>query len=83
MKSTRNKRRDVTLGEKFQLLAMAMKEMECRPETKFKTDLIGIACQFSSQPKLKRKDFQGIIDYSIKDIAYILNINVKDDNETL
>jgi hypothetical protein len=83
MKSTRNLRRNVTLGEKFRLLAMAMREMEDRPNAKFKTDLIGIACQFSSQPKLKRKDFQGMIDYNIKDIAFILNINLKDDNETL
>jgi len=78
------KRRNVTLAEKFHYLAMAIDEIACRqPNTKWKTDLIGVACQFSSQPKLKREDFKGIIDYSIKDIAFLLNIKLKDDNETL
>jgi hypothetical protein len=76
-------RRNVTLAEKFHYLAMAIDEMACRqPNTKWKTDLIGIACQFSSQPKLKREDFVGILDYKIKDIAFILDIKIND-NETL
>lgn len=74
MKSTKNLRKNVTLGQKFHYLALAMDEMDCRPSTKWKTDLIGVARQYSSQPKLKREDFDGILDMTINEIAINLKI---------
>jgi hypothetical protein len=74
MKSTRNLRKNVTLGQKFHYFALAIDEMDICRNTKFKTDLIGLACQFSSQPKLKREDFKGMLDMSIQDVLTILNI---------
>ena len=74
MKSTRNLRRNVSYGQKFHYLALAIDTMDCRPNTKWKTDVIGVACQFSSQPKLKREDFGAMLDMSIQDILTILNI---------
>ena len=74
MKSTKNLRKNVTLGQKFHYLALAMDEMDCRPSTKWKTDLIGVARQYSSQPKLKREDFDGILDMTIQDVVEKLNI---------
>jgi hypothetical protein len=74
MKSTRNLRKNVTFGEKFHYLALAIDEMDIRRDAKFKTDLIGLACQFSSQPKLKREDFKGMLDMSIQDVLTILKL---------
>jgi hypothetical protein len=75
MKTTRNLRKDVTLGEKFHYIALAVDERDCRSKkTKWKTDLISNACQYSSQPKLKREDFDGILDMTIKEIANKLKI---------
>lgn len=69
MKSTKNLRKDVTLGQKFHYIALAIDEMDCRPQEKYKTDIIGIARQNSSQPKLKREDFDGILDMTINEIT--------------
>lgn len=74
MKHLRNKRKDVSYVQKLHYIALAMKDIESRPDTKFRTDVIGLACQFSSQPKLKREDFHGMINMRIKDIIMILNI---------
>ena len=74
MKSTKNLRKNVTLGQKFHYLALAMDEMDCRPSTKWKTDLIGVARQYSSQPKLKREDFKGMLNMSIQDVLTILKL---------
>jgi hypothetical protein len=78
MKNNRNRRKDVTLGEKFHFLALAIDEMSSRqPDTKYKTDVIGIACQYSSQPKLKREDFKELAGMSIKQIMEELHLNIK------
>jgi hypothetical protein len=74
MKSTKNLRKNVTFGEKFHYLALAIDTMDGSPNTKWKTDAIGVACQFSSQPKLKREDFKGMLDMSIRDVLTTLNI---------
>lgn len=65
----RKKRKDVSIGNKFHYLALAFDEMYVlRPNAKYHTDLIGIACQFSSRPKLKRSDFDGLLNFTINDI---------------
>ena len=74
MKSTRNFRKDVTFGQKFHYLALAIDEMDCTRNTKWKVNVIGLACQFSSQPKLKREDFNGMLDMKIQDVLRILNL---------
>ena len=61
------RRKDVTVVRKLEYLTMALREREIRPETKWKTDVIGIACQFSSSPKLRREDFDGILDMKLKE----------------
>ena len=55
---------------------MAIDEMSARPDMKFRTDLIGIAIQFSSQPKLKREDFKGMLEMTLIDVANELKIKV-------
>ena len=78
MKNLRNKRKDVGLAEKFRFFAMAIDEMSSRqPEAKYKTDVFGIACQFSSQPKLKREDFKELAGMSIKQVVEELNLHMK------
>ena len=54
-----DKRKNVPFSQKFHYLALAIDCMDIHRNTKFRTDLIGLACQFSSQPKLKREDFYG------------------------
>lgn len=62
-------RKNVSLGNKFHYLALAIDEMYVlRPNVKYHTDVIGIACQFSSNPKLKRIDFKGILDLPLNEI---------------
>lgn len=61
------KRKDVTIVRKLEFLTMALREREIRPDTKWRTDVIGIACQFSNNPKLKREDFDEILDIKLKD----------------
>ena len=75
MKSTRNRRKNVGLAQKFRLLAMAIDFMD-RSERKQRLDVIGMSCAFSSQPKLKREDFEGIMDMTVKEIAEQLNLKV-------
>jgi len=70
----RNKRKDVSYVRKLEYVTLALREIESRPDTRFKTDVIGLACQFSSQPKLKREDFHNLINMRIKDFIMILNI---------
>ena len=74
MKRLRNRRKDVSYVQKLEYITLALREIELRPDTKFKTDVIGLACQFSSQPKLKREDFHGVINMRIKDFIMISNI---------
>ena len=76
MKSTRNRRKDVGLAEKFRLLAMAVELMD-RNERKQKTDVIGMACAFSTQPKLKREDFRELASMSIKQVVEELHLHIK------
>ena len=63
------RRKDVTIVRKLEYLAMGLREIEISPNTKWKTDAIGIACQFSSSPKLKREDFDEILDMKLKDFV--------------
>lgn len=63
------KRKDVTIIRKLEYLTMALREREIRPDVKWRTDTIGIAIQFSSSPKLKREDFDGILDMKLKDFV--------------
>jgi hypothetical protein len=69
-----DKRKNVPFSNKFHYLARAIDIMDIHNNTKFKTDVIGIACQCSSQPKLKREDFDGILDMTIQDVVEKLNI---------
>jgi hypothetical protein len=62
------KRSEVTLEEKFRYIGMALMEMGNRPETKWRTDAIGIACQYSVAPKLKREDFDCILSMQVSEI---------------
>ena len=77
MKSTRNRRKDVGLAEKFRFLALAIDHMDLSRAMHHKTDVIGIACQFSSQPKLKREDFKELAGMSIKQVVEQLHLNIK------
>ena len=77
MKTTRNLRKDVTFAQKFHYLAMAIDYLDIH-RINHRTDLIGTACQFSSQPKLKRQDFDGIVDMKIADIAFLLDLKIKE-----
>lgn len=61
------KRNEVSLANKFHYLALAIDEI-AHSSRKPRTDVIGIACQYSSQPKLKREDFEGILDMTIGNI---------------
>jgi hypothetical protein len=76
MKSTRNRRKNVGIAEKFRLLAMAIDFMD-RSERKQRLDVIGMACAFSSQPKLKREDFRQLAGMSIKQVVEELNLHIK------
>lgn len=66
----RNKRADVPISRKFEYLAMALKEISIRPNAKRKTDAIGLACQFSTCPKLRRKDFYVLEQMTINQILH-------------
>jgi hypothetical protein len=70
----KNKRKDVSYVRKLEYITLALREIELRPDTRFRTDVIGLACQFSSQPKLKREDFHNLINMRVKDFIMILNI---------
>ena len=63
----KQKRKDVTKTTKLQYLILALREIELNPDVKWRTDVIGIACQYSSSPKLKREDFDEILDIKLKD----------------
>lgn len=69
------KRSDVSIQEKFRCLSMAIDEVDKRPTTKWKTDIIGLACQYSVAPKLKREDFEGMLDLTIADVVAIASVN--------
>ena len=75
MKRTKNRRKNVGLAEKFRLLAMAIDFID-RTERKQRLDVIGMSCAFSTQPKLKREDFEGIMDMTVKEIGKQLNLKV-------
>jgi hypothetical protein len=70
----KNLRKDVTFNQKFHYLSAAINAMTRREDAKWKTDVIGLACQCSSQPKLKREDFDGMLDMTLKEIANKLNL---------
>jgi hypothetical protein len=77
MKSTRNRRKDIGLAEKFRFLALAIDCMDRTRAMHHKTDVIGVACQFSSQPKLKREDFKELAGMSIKQVVEELHLYIK------
>jgi hypothetical protein len=68
------RRKNVSFSNKFHYLSRAIDIMDVHKNTKFKTDLVGLACQISSQPKLKHEDFNGMLDMTILDVAEKLNI---------
>ena len=47
---------------------MALEDFKYTPLANRKTDIIGTACQYSNNPKLKREDFTDILDMKISDI---------------
>ena len=63
------RRKDVTKIRKLEYLVLALREFEINPDVKFKTDVIGIAMQFSTSPKLKREDFDEVLNMTISDFA--------------
>jgi len=71
------KRSEVSLAEKFRVLSMAFDELDRRPDATWRTDIIGLACQFSVAPKLKREDFNDIMNMSVGEIANVLTENKK------
>jgi len=72
------KRSEVSLARKVSYLSLALMEIEESKHWRYKTDIIGIACQYSNNPKLKRQDFDGIVDMSINDLLKsIFEINDK------
>lgn len=80
------KRSEVSTLRKFSYLTLAINEVRNSPEKmKWKTDLIGLACQYSHKPKLKREDFDSLINLSIKNIIEMViegkNIQKTDFND--
>ena len=69
-----DKRKNVPFSNKFHYLSRAIDVMDVHKNMKFRTDVIGLACQISSQPKLKREDFDGMLDMTIQDVTEKLNI---------
>jgi len=66
------KRQDISPSEKMKYISAAIEDLyrmrSYKPDFKPKTDIIGIACQFSVDPKLKREDFLPILNMTIQDI---------------
>lgn len=73
------KRSEVSLARKVSYLSLALMEIEECKDSRFKMDAEGLACQYSHHPKLKRQDFEGIMNMSINDILKSINIS----NESL
>ncbi len=71
------KRSEVSLAEKFRVLSMAFDELDRRPDATWQTDIIGLACQFSVAPKLKREDFNEIMKMTVGEIVEVLTKNRK------
>lgn len=64
--------KDITPAEKMRYISLAVEFMTSGynkiPNYKPKTDIIGLACQFSSRPKLKREDFLSIMNMTLTEI---------------
>jgi len=67
------KRKDVGYARKLYYLSMAISEIDETKDWRFKTDAVGIACQYSNHPKLRRSDFEGMMDMSLNDILKLIN----------
>jgi len=73
LKFKRKLRKNVSIGEKLNYLSLAITERINMPKKRHhyqhKTDIIGLACQYSKNPKLRREDFDDILNITIKDIV--------------
>ncbi len=68
--SPRTNRNQISLTKKLRYLISAMyDDPEYVKSKKCKTDVIGIACQYSSHPKLKREDFKELFDMNIGELV--------------
>jgi hypothetical protein len=63
------KRSEVTIGEKLRYISMAIQVLEINKSNDWHTDIIGIACQFSTAPKLKREDFESVLVLPLGEIV--------------
>jgi hypothetical protein len=63
------KRSEVTAGEKLRYISMAIQILERSKSNNWRTDIIGIACQFSVAPKLKREDFESVLVLPLGEIV--------------
>lgn len=66
-------RKSITLAEKLRYISMAIEDcarMRAQYDKKFKprTSLVGYACQFTSNPKLKPEDFEPMLNMSLREI---------------
>ncbi len=77
----RRTRKSLTDAEKLRYISLAVEEIVWRrkrnPNYKPRTTIIGLACQYSSNPKLKPVDFKPLMDKSLKEIIETENLNIK------
>lgn len=60
-------RKDVPIYRKLQAITEAVRDFKTL-DLKRKTDIVGVACQNTSAPRLKREDFDGIMDLTLRQI---------------
>jgi len=61
------RRKDVSDMKKLQYLLMAVNDFDIKGY-KPRTSLVGYACQYSSNPKLKPEDFEQVLNTKVSDI---------------
>ena len=66
-------RKDITPAEKMRYISLAVEDMvssyKRNPNYMPKTDIIGLACHYTSRPKLKREDFLPIMNMTLNEIV--------------
>jgi hypothetical protein len=69
----KRKRQEFTPAEKLRYISMAIEEVVkmrkfANKNWKPRTSLIGLTCQYTSQPKLKPEDFESMLDMTLREI---------------
>ncbi len=66
------RRKDISAAQKLRYISLAIEDVaRMRVGNKGyvpKTSLIGYACQYTSQPKLKPEDFEPLLDMTLREI---------------